>query len=273
MLGCETRCRGCRRVASVASVDEDPVDDPRPVTIEDGVVTRPAGPWSPTVHDFLRHLRARGLTCVPEPLGVADGMERLVHIEGDSGGDGWRHQHSEAGLRSAAALLRRIHDASLDWSPPPDGVLQEPVAVVGEGEAVWCHGDVGPWNMVWHDGEAVALIDWDFLHRAPRVDDVAYALQWFAPARDDELALTWHHFPEVPDRAARVHSFLDAYGDLPPFDVPEVVARRMEATMALELRIARAGVEPQRTWVAEGSQERAAAGVRWVRDHAELLRP
>lgn len=249
------------------------MDDLRPVTIEDGVVTRPAGPWSSTVHDFLRHLRERGLTCVPEPLEVADGVERLALVEGDSGGDGWRHQHSEAGLRSAAALLRRIHDASLGWAPPAGAVLQEPVAVVGDGDQVWCHGDVGPWNMVWRGDEAVALIDWDFLHRGPRVGDVAYALQWFTPARDDALALEWHHFPEVPDRAARVRAFLDEYGDLPPFDVPETIARRIEATMALELRIARAGIEPQRTWVAEGSQEHSAAEVRWVRDHADLLTP
>ena len=251
----------------------DALDDLRPVTIEDGVVTRPAGPWSSTVHDLLRHLRDQGLTCVPEPLEVADGVERLVLVEGESGGDGWRHQHSEAGLRSAAALLRRIHDASLGWTPPLGAVLQEPVTVVGDGDRVWCHGDVGPWNIVWRDGEAVGLIDWDFVHRGPRVDDVAYALQWFTPARADALALDWHHFPEVPDRAARVRAFLDAYGDLPPFDVPETIARRMEATMALELRIARAGTEPQRTWVAEGSQEQSAAEVQWVREHTELLTP
>lgn len=36
-----------------------------------------------------------------------------------------------------------------------------------------CHGDVGPWNMVSQGDEAVGLIDWDFLHRGPRLDDVA----------------------------------------------------------------------------------------------------
>jgi hypothetical protein len=47
----------------------------------------------------------------------------------------------------------------------------------------------------------------------------------------------------------------------------------MEATMAMELSLAEAGVEPQRTWVAEGSQVRGAAEVRWVREHASLLTP
>jgi Ser/Thr protein kinase RdoA (MazF antagonist) len=251
---------------------DDEADALRPITIEGGVVTRPAGTWSPTVHTFLRHLRSRGLTCVPEPISVDGEVERLVAIEGDAGADGWAHQHSDAGLRSAARLLRAVHDASLDWVPPRDAVFRSP-EVESESESVWCHGDVGPWNMVWHGDEAIGLIDWDFLHRGPRLDDVAYALRWFTPARDDENALAWHHFPTVPDRAHRVRVLLDTYGALPPFDVAEAIAARMETTMAQELGLAQAGVEPQRTWVAQGSQEWAAAEARWVREHAHLLMP
>jgi hypothetical protein len=87
------------------------------------------------------------------------------------------------------------------------------------------------------------------------------------------MALNWHHFPEVPDRAARVRVFLEAYGGLPRFDVAEAIAACMEVTMALELSLAEAGVEPQRTWVTEGSQDRQAQEVRWVREHAQLLMP
>jgi hypothetical protein len=47
----------------------------------------------------------------------------------------------------------------------------------------------------------------------------------------------------------------------------------MEATMALELTLANEGIEPQRTWVEEGSQEWAAGEVRWVRGNAHLLNP
>jgi hypothetical protein len=250
----------------------DDIDALRPISIEDGVVTRPASAWSSTVHAFFRYLRGQGLTCVPEPIGIDGAVERLVAIDGDSGADGWAHQHSEVGLRSAARLLRTIHDAAVGWEPPPGAVFCAP-EVGSEAEMVWCHGDVGPWNMVWHGDEAVGLIDWDFLHRGPRLDDVAYALQWFTPARDDELTLSWHHFPTVPDRAFRVRVFLEAYGGLPSFDVAVAIAARMEQTMAMELSLAQAGVEPQRTWVAEGSQERAAAEARWVREHAHLLWP
>ena len=257
----------------MAPTDDGDLDARRPVKIEDGVVIRPAAAWSPTVHAFLRHLRDQGLTCVPEPIAIEGDVERLAVIEGESGAGGWTHQHSEAGLCSAARLLRTLHDASVGWEPPPDAVLCAPDVASGSAETVWCHGDVGPWNMVWRGDNAVGLIDWDFLHRGPRLDDVAYALRWFTPARDDAMVLTWHHFAHVPDRATRVRAFLQAYGGLPPFDVAEAIATRMEATMALELSLAEAGVEPQRTWVAEGSQEWEAGEARWVREHAHLLSP
>src|SRR4051812_1648434 len=82
----------------------------RRVRLTDETVTRPAGPQARTVHAFLRHLRGQGLDCVPEPLSLDGATETLRYIHGDSGGDGWKHQHEESGLRSAARLLRRIHD-------------------------------------------------------------------------------------------------------------------------------------------------------------------
>lgn len=124
--------------------------------------------------------------CVPEPLSIGSGVERLVAIEGDAGAAGWAHQHSEAGLRSAARLLRTIHDASVSWDPPEGAVFCAADMAPVSG-TVWCHGDVGPWNMVWRDEQAVGLIDWDFLHRGTRLDDVAYALRWFTPAGDEEM--------------------------------------------------------------------------------------
>jgi Ser/Thr protein kinase RdoA (MazF antagonist) len=141
------------------------------------------------------------------------------------------------------------------------------VPVSGGDELVYCHGEPGPWNFVWRDGEAVALIDWDYLHPGPRVDDIAYALRWFAPLRSDLMAREWHHFPEVPDRRHRIAVFLAAYGGLPPFDVAEAVIARTQAVSDLVWELARAGREPQRTWVAEGVLDREAAEIAWLREH------
>ena len=249
----------------------------RPVTMIQESVTRPAGPQSSTVHSLLRHLRDQGMDCVPEPLSLDGDTEMLRYIEGDSGGDGWRHQHDEAGLRSAARLLRRIHDASRSWQPPGEAVFDAPPVEgsTDSDDTVYCHGDPGPWNFVWHKGEAVALIDWDFLHPAPRLDDVTYALLWFAPMRDDAACLDWHHFPEVPHRAERITAFLDAYGAevLPQFDAADAVIRRRHATIEHVRALADKGVEPQRTWVADGSLVEEAAEIHWIDTNRGLFSP
>jgi hypothetical protein len=241
----------------------------RPVEIGGEVVTRPAPEGAATVHAFLRHLRSRGVPGIPEPLGVERGRETLGFVGGESGGDGWFHQHTDEGLVSAARFLRRVHDASVGWAPPDDAVWGSPT-VAGD-DLVLCHGDPGPWNFVWRDHQAVGLIDWDYLHPGPRLDDVAYALRWFVPLRADEHVLDWHHFPEVPDRARRVGVFLEAYGELPPFDVADTVSRRMRSTRDLMAGLAARGVEPQRTWVADGALEREDEEIRWVEEHRDLF--
>ena len=75
--------------------------------------------------------------------------------------------------RPASDARHTVHSylAHLLWGAEP---------VAGD-DVVFCHGDPGPWNFVWRDQEAVGLIDLDYLHPAPRLDDVANALPWFGP--------------------------------------------------------------------------------------------
>ncbi|HEX4470474.1 MAG TPA: hypothetical protein VH085_00790 [Nocardioides sp.] len=75
----------------------------------------------------------------------------------------------------------------------------------------------------------------------------------------------------VPDRRHRVEVFLEAYGDLPAFDLVDAVAGRMRATRDLMAARAAAGVEPQRTWVADGAAEREDDEIRWVEEHRHLV--
>jgi len=252
---------------STSGVDEDQASQLRPIRIDGDTVTRPAQVWTPTVHCFLRHLLATGLSGVPEPLGIDGDIERLRFLPGESGGDGWYHQHSDVGLRSAARLLRRVHDASRGWEPPAGAVWGCPP---GRGTVV-CHGDPGPWNFIWDGDDAVGLVDWDFAHPGDPIEDVAYALKWFAPLRPDDLALSWHHFPEVPDRRHRVAVFLDEYGDVGDLDLVDAVVASTESTMAHERSLAEAGVEPQRTWVAEGHLDDMAAELAWLRANRHLV--
>jgi Ser/Thr protein kinase RdoA (MazF antagonist) len=162
-----------------------------------------------------------------------------------------------------------IHDAGADWAPPPNVVWAAPPIICDD--TVFCHGDPGPWNFIWHDNEAVGLIDWDYVHPGPRVDDVAYALRWFAPLRSDQHATDWHHFPVVPDRRGRVHAFVAAYGDLPDFDVVEAVTERIRSVIRLRRDLAERGIEPQRTWVADGAEDRDLQEISWIEEHQDDL--
>jgi hypothetical protein len=219
------------------------------------------------VHAVLRHLRTGGVTGVPEPLLIDGGHEEVSFLAGDAGADCWPHQATESGLRSAARLLRRVHDATAGWSGPPEGVWGLPPVEPAE---VVCHGDPGPWNMVWRDGEAVGLIDWDFCHPGPRREDVAYALEYLAPFRDDDDAQRWHGFAEPPDRARRLAVFCEEYGIAAQGMVDtvlEVQRRGIEQVQGL----AAAGVQPQLGWVADGYLDELAARVAWSTSHRHLF--
>jgi hypothetical protein len=238
------------------------------VVVDGDVVHRPAQFWTPTVHALLRHLRAAGLR-VPEPLGLDAGRERLRFVPGDSGAACWPHQVDDDGLRSAARLLRAVHEATRGWCPPPDARWAAPPRP-GPHEVV-CHGDPGPWNMVWRNGTAVALLDWDLAYPGSALEDVAYALRWFAPCRSDAEAVRWHGFPEPPDRRHRITVFAQAYGLGSTDGLVDAVLTRPRQTLEQARHLADLGVEPQRTWVAAGHLDDLRAELQWTRDHRHLL--
>lgn len=241
------------------------------ITIRDDLVLRPAHPWTPTVHALLTHLRDQGLTCVPEPVGIRGEVEALRLIPGDSGGDAWQHQHSLAGVESAARLLREIHDASRGFEAPEGA--QWAFAPDPEPDVI-CHGDPGPWNMVWDGDEAVALLDWDFARPGPALDDVAYALEYFAPFRSDQVAcddVDGHHFAEPPDRPARIAAFAAAYGLGSTHGLVDRVIERQRADIEHVQELAERHIQPQQSWVEAGYLDELQGRVRWSRDHRELF--
>src|SRR5262245_23005675 len=152
-------------------------DEPR-VSVQTDRVTRPAYPWTPTLHALLLHLTANGFDAVPRPIGIADGMETLSFIPGESGVAGWAKIVPEDGLRAFARFLRRYHEATMRFDPPPEGARWAfRSGAAAPGEAI-CHGDFGVWNVVWRGDEPVGLLDFDFAEPGDPLLDVAYALQY-----------------------------------------------------------------------------------------------
>lgn len=124
--------------------------------------------------------------------------------------------------------------------------------------------------MVWKDGQAAGLFDWDFCHPGPRLEDVAYALEYLVPFRDDVNAQGWYAFPSPPDRAGRIGAFCAEYGidsDGIVDAVIDIQRRRIDRVR----RLADAGVHPQVDWVADGHLDELAARVAWSNHHRHLF--
>ncbi|MFF7211640.1 aminoglycoside phosphotransferase family protein [Streptomyces sp. NPDC008238] len=165
-------------------------------------IRRPAQSWTPTVHALLRHLESVGFPYAPRPLGFDEqGREVLTFIHGESGPQGWAKVVEDQGLSAFAQLLRDYHDATAGFSPPAEATWSDSSIAPSEGEVI-CHGDFGPWNVVWQGNRPVEIIDWDFARLAPRMHDVAYALHYVAAFRDDAECLRWWHRAARPPPAS-----------------------------------------------------------------------
>jgi Ser/Thr protein kinase RdoA (MazF antagonist) len=193
-------------------------------------------PPSETVRRVLERLEAAGFDAAPRFLGSDEqGRDVLTYLEGDTFTDrGRMHPYigdtpdrvvfGDEQVAAAFALLRRFHDAL--------------------GGAV-CHGDYGPWNLVWRDGDPVAIIDFDQAHVGEAWEDVAYALRFFVGYGFAEAA------PE--ELARRTRLALEAYGA--ELDVPSILAREYQRAEAVcrangwDRQLARLPVE--RAWLAE----------------------
>jgi hypothetical protein len=231
-------------------------------------VLRPSSPHSESIHAFLRAVRHAGFEGASVPVSIdEDGRERLLFIEGEVPAvpyPDW--SQSDAALASTAMLLRRLHEAArgfdargLSWSDR----LADPA-----GGTLMCHNDVEPSNVVFRDGIAVALLDFEFAAPGRPVYDVAQLARLCVPIDDefDQARLGWR----PADRAARLRLVADAYG-LDRDGRAELLTAMDDAIDRIEAAVRRSvdAGDPNAValWNRTGGSERYDRQRRWWLDH------
>jgi hypothetical protein len=151
------------------------------------VVIRPAGPHAEASSALLTALASTSFSApVPSSRAFDDGLA-FSWIEGDvpvRPFPAWSMK--DEALSSAGRLLREYHaviaevslPASLSWSDE----LADP-----EGGPIICHNDLCPENVVFRDGNAGALLDFDFAAPGRPIWDLAHMARMWCPLRPPDM--------------------------------------------------------------------------------------
>lgn len=174
-------------------------------------VRRPTGPHSTATHDLLRHLSATGFTGSPRLLTMDGAVESLSWIPGQAARNplpDWALE--EDSLISVARLVRRFHDAAASFGAERAASHRWPTPVPARHRTVaLSHNDLHPGNVIFVEGRAVGLIDFDLAGPGGPIWDLATLARGWGPLvdeRDLPAALD-------PDRRfGRLALLLDAYG-------------------------------------------------------------
>ena len=223
-------------------------------------VRRAAGPWTPTIHALLRHLRAAGFTAVPEPLGLDEqGREILSFLPGRVGTYPLEEfMWSDALLVRVARLLRAFHDATVGfegavWQWPG----HEPAEVI-------CHNDFCPYNLLFEGAELTGVIDFDLASPGPRAWDMGQTAYRFVPLTDPENPDA--PYPGRDEQTRRLALFRDAYDGPGATAVLEAAIGHLRELIHFITTSAAAGDPAQQAVLARGDV------VIYERDLAYLLR-
>jgi Ser/Thr protein kinase RdoA (MazF antagonist) len=175
---------------------------------------------------------------VPPVIDRSDTILRLGLMRGVPGQDLIDDGLAGQVLRACGQLLRRIH--AID--PAELDLLSR-----HEDSAVLVHGDYGPQNILLDAAaaEVIAVVDWEWVHGADPVEDVAWC----------EWIVRMHH----PESTAALSSFFDGYGRRPPWPArQQAMVEQCRALLALSERWEPRG-EAARLW-----QQRIQATESWT---------
>ncbi|HZA05017.1 MAG TPA: phosphotransferase [Propionibacteriaceae bacterium] len=230
-------------------------------------VRRPLRPTSTAVHALLSYLAEVGFDGAPRLLGIDDqDREVLTFIPGDAVTPPYpAWALTDDALRSVAQLLRRYHEAVAGFDV--EGHDWPNVAPPEYDEGLACHDDLNLDNVIFRNGRAVALIDFDWATPGSAVWDVADAIRLWAPLRPGRYVDDTRRGRGLE----RMRTFVDAYGiELDPERLVHAVRLNHDRMYRLIEDGAEAGNEGFAAYWAE-SEQRVADTRAWYAEQHETL--
>ncbi|GHH66586.1 hypothetical protein GCM10017673_12350 [Streptosporangium violaceochromogenes] len=245
--------------------------------VTDGVVRvgatvrRPTRSSTRSVHALLRHLEAVGFDGAPRVVGTDErGREILTYVNGVSAPRPLpAYAITDRSLVALATLLRRFHDATAGFVPPPGAVWESGSNDDAAPELVG-HCDVNLDNVIFRDGLPAALIDFDMARPTTRLFDVVTTLRHWAPIADPlDLEPRQRSLRAGP----RLRLFCDAYG-LAPRDrrrLLDLARLRFDRSYhAMRARAVTVGGGWARMWEG-GAGARIRRACAWLETHQDEL--
>ena len=148
-------------------------------------VRRPTAPCWPATHALLAHLSSVGFDGAPRVLAADSTTELLTYVHGQAAVPPMPADTlTDAALVSIAELLRSYHRAVRSFDPAG---YRWPRSIPRRFRTgLVSHNDVHPANLIFRDGRAVALIDFDLAGPGSAAWDLAAAARAWAPLQDDQ---------------------------------------------------------------------------------------
>lgn len=178
-------------------------------------IRKPSKRQSATIQRLLTHVRAQGVSWVPEPLGTDEqGRDVWSFIPGEVVHDHPAWLWSTEIITTVARRLRQWHDATASFERRRNDVWWWPGKLPAE---VICHVDFAPYNHVFRNRAFVGAIDFDICYPGPRLWDLAYTAYRYVPLTPhvDEFVSDGSTWGRTSFSRAqideRLHAFLDAY--------------------------------------------------------------
>lgn len=207
-------------------------------------VHRELKPESSQIHLLLNHLEKKRFQHAPQVVGVENGKEILMYMEGEAGNYPLKeYMRSDEALKEIAKMLRLYHDSVSDFSFNEDW---KPLDHTPRPHEVICHNDFAVYNIIFNNEKPIGIIDFDNAAPGPRLWDIAYTLYTCIPLSRYHLASSngkLVHDDSTQDERIkqRIKLFFEAYGQEVAENYLEMVVLRLEGLCKTIRRKAEAG--------------------------------